>query len=194
MADRILQHLPDYYNLIEDFKMLNFTESNELDAMQNAVDQLFSDQFVMLSSLQAIRRREQMLGIQADPSETLEFRRLRILNRYQTKPPFTIRYLQNQLDRLVGPGMTIVAVDPLTFVLSITANIDNAHVFREVLYTVETIKPANLTYQQNTALENLIHVDEQISTQEMTWNYKLNGSWKLGSKPFVSYGTEVVIK
>jgi len=195
MAERIMQHLPEYYQLIEDFSELDQTETIELDLLQGAVDQLFSDQFVMTSSLQAVRRREQMLNIQADPTiETLDFRRRRILNRYQTKPPFTIRYLQRQLDMLVGPGMTIVSVDPRTFVLTVTANIDNASVFREVLYTVDTIKPANLTYQQNTSLENPIVVVEQIGMQKMTWNYKLDGSWKLGAKPFVSYGTEVVVK
>jgi hypothetical protein len=195
MADRIMQHLPDYYQLIEDFRELDHTETIELDLLQSAVNQLFSDQFVMTSSLQAVRRREQMLGIQADPAaETLDFRRRRILNRYQTKPPFTTRYLQQQLDRLVGAGMTIVSIDPHEFVLTITANIDNASVFREVIYTIETIKPANLIYQQNTSLEISIEVEEQISMQEMTWNYKLNGSWQLGSKPFVSYGTEVVVK
>ncbi|GIP18379.1 phage portal protein [Paenibacillus montaniterrae] len=195
MAERIMKYLPEYYRLIEDFRALDYTETIELDLLQGAVDQLFNDQFVMTSSVQAIKRREQMLGILADPStETLDFRRRRILNRYQTKPPFTIRYLQRQLDMLVGPGMTIVSVDPQEFVLTVTANIDNASVFREVHYTVETIKPANLVYQQNTSLENVIELQEQISMQEMTWNYKLDGSWKLGSKPFVSYGTEVVVK
>jgi len=195
MAERIMQHLPEYYRLIEDFRELDQTETIELDLLQGAVDQLFSDQFVMSSSLQAVRRREQMLNIQADPTiETLDFRRRRILNRYQTNPPFTIRYLQRQLDMLVGPGMTIVSVDPQTFVLTVTANIDNASVFREVLYTVDTIKPANLIYQQNTSLENPIVVVEKIGMQKMTWNYKLDGSWKLGAKPFVSYGMEVVVK
>jgi len=195
MAERVMQHLPEFYRQIEDFRVLDHTETMELDLLQSAVDQLFSDQFVMTSSLQAVRRREQMLGIQADPTtETLAFRRRRILNRYQTKPPFTIRYLQQQLDRLVGPGMTLVSVDPKRFVLTVTANIDNASVFREVHYTVDTIKPANLIYQQNTALKNPIEVEESISMQDMTWNYKLDGSWQLGAKPFVSYGTEVAVK
>lgn len=195
MAERIMKYLPEYYQLIEDFRELGHTETIELDLLQGAVNQLFSDQFVVTSSLQAIRRREQMLGIQADPTnESLDFRRRRILNRYQTKPPFTIRYLQRQLDMLVGPGMTIVSVDPQSFVLTVTANIDNASVFREVHYTVDTIKPANLMYQQNTSLKNPIEVEEQISMQQMTWNYKLDGSWKLGVKPFVSYETEVVVK
>lgn len=194
MADRILIHLPEYYGSIEDFKELAETETIELNLMGDAINQLFDDQFVETSGLQAIKRREQMLDIKADlTTETLDFRRRRILNRYQTKPPFTIRYLQQQLDMLVGPGMTIVSVDYENRVLTVTANIDNASVFREVLHTIETIKPANMVYQQNTALEGKIELESHISMQEMDWNYKLDGTWMLGEKPFVSYGPEVPI-
>lgn len=196
MADsRILIHLPEFYGDIEDFVELDNTETIELNLLQGAVNQLFDDQFVETSGLQAIKRREQMLVIQADPTtETLDFRRRRILNRYQTKPPFTIRYLQRQLDMLVGEGMTIVSVDYANRVLTVAANIDNASVFKEVLRTIETIKPANLVYQQNTALEGEIELEEHISMQMMIWNYKLDGTWKLGEKSFVSYGPEVPIK
>lgn len=195
MADRILIHLPEYYGRIEDFKELAETETIELNLMGDAINQLFDDQFVETSGLQAIKQREQMLDIKADPTtETLDFRRRRILNRYQTKPPFTIRYLQQQLDMLVGPGMTIVSVDYENRVLTVTANIDNASVFREVLHTIETIKPANMVYQQNTALEGRIELESHIGMKEMFWNYKLDGTWKLGAKPFVSYGPEVSIK
>lgn len=193
--DRILIHLPAFYGGIEDFIRLAETETIELDLAQGAIDQLFDDQFVETSALQAIKRREQMLGIQADPTrETMEFRRRRILNRYQTKPPFTVRYLQRQLDALVGKGMTIASVDYANRVLTVTANADNASVFKEVLRTIETIKPANLVYQQNTALEGAVALEEHISTREMAWNYKLDGSWKLEEEPFLTYGPEVPIK
>lgn len=194
MSDRILKHLPEYYRLIDDFDQIDNTETIELDLLQSAVDQLFDDQFVMTSSLQAVQRREQMLGIQADPSvETLDFRRRRIVNRYQTKPPFTIRYLQQQLDSLVGPGLVVVAVDVQEFLLTITANIENASVFREVLHTIETIKPANLAYQQQSPLQLDVVLEEHLSRKQMNWNYKLNGSWQLGSTPFMTLGPEVPI-
>ncbi|MGG4344912.1 putative phage tail protein [Paenibacillus lautus] len=195
MSKRILPYLPVYYGEIVDFVELANTEDIELDNMDTAIEQLFDDQFVMTSSLQAIKRREKMLGIQADPTrESLEFRKQRILNRYQTKPPFTIRWLQEQLDRLVGQGMTIVSVDVENFILYVTTNIENANVFKEVQHTVQTVKPANLVYQQNTSLNDVIGLIEHISKQDITWNYKLDGSWKLGEKPFSTLGPEVKIK
>lgn len=194
MSDRIMRYLPDYYREIEDFKALSNTETIELDNMEIAIQQLLNDQFVMTASVDAIKRRERMLGIQADPTaESLDFRRKRLINRYSTKPPFTRRWLQQQLDRLVGPGMTIVSVDPQQFILIVTANIENANVFREVIHTVDVVKPANMVYQQNTALHADIGLDERISKQDITWNYAL-GSWQLGMQPFSTLGAEEVIK
>lgn len=191
MSDRIMQYLPDYYLEIKDVTELAATESIELDGMESAVDRLLDDQFVLTASVDAIKRREQMLGIQADPTtESLSFRRRRLINRYSTKPPFTHRWLQQQLDRLVGPGMTIVSVDPQQFILYVTANIENANVFREVIHTVDAIKPANMIYQQNTSLQSDIGLVEHIAKQNVLWNYKLDGSWKLGEKPFAGFGTE----
>jgi len=134
-----------------------------------------------------------MLRIQADPlTESLTFRRRRLINRYSTKPPFTIRYLQQRLDQLIGPGLTIVSVDVQQFILYVTTNIQNATVFREVQHTIQTIKPANLIYQQETSTASTIGLEEHISKQDIAWNYKL-GSWQLGAGPFATLGPEEVI-
>lgn len=194
MSERVLPYLPPFYEEVLDFVQLARTEDAELDNLEAAVRQLFDDQFVLTSGVQAIKRRERMLGIQADPAaETLEFRKQRILNRYRTKPPFTVRWLQEQLNRLVGPGMTIVSVDAEHFILYVTTNIENANVFKEVQYTVQTIKPANMVYQQNTSLNDIIGLEEHVVRREITWNYRLDGSWKLGAQPFTTLGTEVKI-
>ncbi|MCY9540909.1 putative phage tail protein [Paenibacillus alvei] len=195
MSDEIRKHWPSFLLGIIDFVKLAEAQEPELGDAREKIDRLLDDQFVMTSSAEGIKRRESMLGIQADPAtEPIEFRRQRILNRYQMKPPFSIRFLQQQLDMLVGPGMTIVSQDVEKHLLTVTANIDKASVFKEVLHTIETIKPANLVYQQNTALEGAIEFKEHVSIKKMTWNYKLDGSWKLGENPFVTYGVEVLIK
>lgn len=195
MSDEIRKHWPSFLLGIIDFVKLAEGQEPELGDVREKIDRLLDDQFVLTSSAEGIKRRESMLGIQAEPAtEPIEFRRQRILNRYQLKPPFSIHFLQQQLDMLVGPGMTIVSHDVEKHLLMVTANIDKASVFKEVQHTIETIKPANMVYQQNTALEGAIELKGYISTKEINWNYKMDESWKLGEKPFVTYGTEVPIK
>ncbi|WP_234405008.1 putative phage tail protein [Paenibacillus bouchesdurhonensis] len=192
--NRFMQYLPDLYHDVVDFVDLTETESQEFISVEQVVDQLLDDQFVVSASMQAIKRREKILGIQADPAtETLEFRRKRLINRYSTKPPFTVRYLQRQLDFLVGAGLTIVSVDPQAFKLNVTTNLDDAAVFKEVEHTVKMLKPANMIYQQQTSLGDVLGLEERITSKEIYWNYKL-GEWKLGEKPFADFGPEVVVK
>lgn len=191
----LINYLPSYYRDILDFVELTNTEDTEVMALTKTKQRVFDNAFVSTSDTQAITRRERLLGIQANAQEeTLDFRRLRILNRYQTKPPFTLNYLQQQLDFLVGQGRTRAEIDAQRFILTITTAIDDASLFKEVHHTIERIKPANVTYQQNTALQDRVVVKENVSTKAITWNYKLDGSWKVGEKPFISMGTEVVVK
>lgn len=193
--NRLLEYLPEIYHDVIDFVELTDTESVEIISAEQAINTLFDNQFITTSDEEAIKRREKILGIQADPTtESLEFRRKRLINRYSTKPPFTVRYLQERLDFLVGKGLTIVEADPLTFTLTVITNIDNAALFKEVERTIKVIKPANMIYQQKTSLQSVIGLKERIKARSITWNYKLDGSWKLGEKPFADLGTEVVFK
>ncbi|WP_127575248.1 putative phage tail protein [Paenibacillus barengoltzii] len=193
--NRLLEYLPSIYHDVIDFVELTETGAEEVISAEQAIKTLFDDQFVTEASEQAIRRREKLLGIQADPTtETLEFRRKRLINRYSTKPPFTVRYLQQRLDFLVGAGLTIVSVDPQNFTLTVTTNIDNAAIFKEVERTVKVTKPANMIYQQKTSLQDTLELKERIKARSVSWNYKLDGSWKLGEKPFADLGMEVVYK
>ncbi|MFD1885904.1 putative phage tail protein [Paenibacillus wenxiniae] len=191
MNNRLMQYEPDYYHPVREFIALLDTEEIELDTLEASRLKLFADQFVMTSSEQAIRRREQQLHIQADPElETLDFRRRRIVNRYTTKPPFTIRYLQQKLDQLLGEGKATAGVDIQKFLLTITASLSDAAIFKEVNYTVQTIKPANLKYIQQTSLQ------DRITLQETAYRYaseratRLSTGWKLGSTPFIRLGEE----
>lgn len=194
MRKVIAAYWPSYYEGIRDFQVIAGVEDAELEQALQAVEGQLQDRVVMTAREDAVKRRERMLGIQADPSkESLDFRRRRIVNRYSTKPPFTVRYLQQQLDRLVGKGMTVVSADAQQFVLYVTANIENAAIFQEVQHTVETVKPANLIYRQNTSLKDDIALEERIARREIYANYTL-GSWRLGLEPFVSFGPEVAVK
>nr|WP_150959369.1 putative phage tail protein [Aneurinibacillus sp. XH2] len=195
MSKPIMKYWITDLDKIRDFRELAKTEDIELKLLEGAINQLFDDQFVMTSGPDAIRRREKMLGIQADPTtESLEFRKKRILNRYQIKPPFTIRYLQQQLDSLLGKGRALTSVDVQNFILTVTTSLDDANLFKEMERTIKTVKPANLIYQQQTAVQDEVIIVEHISKKDIAWNYKLNGTWRLGEKPFSTLGQEVVIK
>ncbi|WP_408893520.1 putative phage tail protein [Paenibacillus taichungensis] len=189
-----MEYLPPYYVDSKQMSSLLMAQEMELDNIAAGILRQRNDMFIMTASSTAIRRREKMLRIQADPSkESLDFRRRRIINRQSTKPPFTHRWLQAQLDRLLGPGLAVVTVNTAEFLLLVTTNIENADLFREVQHTIQTVKPANMVYQQNTSLRHKIGIKHKTVKRDVSWNYKLDGSWKLGEKSFADLGPEVTL-
>lgn len=174
---------------------LTGTENVELDALYAAVSTMLADQFIDTASEQAIKRRELQLGIRADTStETLEFRRKRLINRYSTKPPFTIRYLQQRLDALVGAGLATATVDVQALVLTVAIGIPDAAYFREIEHTINQMKPANIIYNQQTALADRIGIEEHITATPLIRSTRLGTLWHVGVTAFEVPGEEVVIK
>lgn len=191
----MLDKIPEIYHSIKEFVELMNAEQQAFDKVEAAFNKLLDNQYVATSDVSSVKRLEAILNIQADPTkESLSFRRKRILNRYLVKPPFTIRYLQQRLDFLVGKGRTFVELEPLEFIIRVKTNIDDAILFKELERTVKTTIPANLIYQQQTTVRDKIELRERIVRKEVTWNYKLDGTWKLGQKPFASYGQGVDVK
>lgn len=190
----LLDYLPEFYREIKEFLELAETEGIELDLTRARAERLLDNQFVATADEASIRRRELQIGIRADASkETLEFRRRRLINRYSTKPPFTVRYLQQRLDALVGTGRAVVAVDVQNFILTVTIDVPDAAYFREIEYTINTVKPANLAYNQVTGIDAAIGLEEHIWKIVLTRPTRL-GSWTVGSMPFTLRQPEVQIK
>ncbi|WP_067843576.1 putative phage tail protein [Amphibacillus sediminis] len=191
--NRVMNYLPGYYRNFAEFIQLSKAQTAELDRLTEECDRLLDNQFVTTADERSISRRERMLAIRPNrEQETLDERKLRILNRYQTKPPFTIRYLQQQLDFLLGANRSMVAVDSDQYLLTVTTSIDDAFLFKEMEYTISTIKPANLLYQQETSLVDRIVVKEIGKKQSLTRATKL-GRWRLGQTPFATREEEVIL-
>ena len=145
-----------------------------------------------------------MLHIIADPvNETLEFRRQRVLNRLSMSPPFTTIFLRQRLDEILGVGQYVMlfgsdgvgpgeVIPPFTVIVESAVN--NFQWYEELAITIGKIKPANIVYITRPLIANALVNGEVLQYSEMGWNYRLNGSWNLGEKPFASLTEKGVIK
>lgn len=195
MAEEYKGHLPLIFQDISEFLEIAKTVDIEIALLEAHIEQIFHNRFVQTSNEYAIKRLEKLFNIQADPTiESLDFRKKRIINRQSTKVPFTLRFLQDRLNFLVGEGRAAVSADWHTSILTVKADIGDAKVFKEVEHTIKTIKPASMVYQQQTALSNTITFEEHISMRQITRMTRLSTTWKLGNTPFAVSGKEVMIK
>ena len=190
----ICKYIPTWYKPVEEYQQICQTESAQLQTLAAAIHAVKENFYIQTMTLDGIEEWESVLHIIPNPSiEDIDFRRARVLNRITTKPPFTLGFLYQKLDELIGPGEWSVTVDYNNYTLYIESAAQNFNYSTEVAYTINYIKPAHIAFVQSPYIESGILLSETISNALRTYNYHL-GSWHLGQLPFATDTDLGVIK
>ena len=190
----ICQYWPEWFRKILDFQALCQTEGEELQAMAAAMDQVRKNLYIQTMDEGTTAEWEAIFNIAANPAtESLEFRRARVLNRLSMRPPFTLTYLYQRLDALFGPGNWEVEMDYPNCTLYIETAIENQQYFTELSVTMDIVKPCHIVYISRPRVSASLLLSEEIALTKGKYNYILGG-WALGLLPFRSQDEEEIIK
>lgn len=190
----LIAQLPDWYAQILDYQALMEAEQPSFDALADEIIAVADNFFFQTMDASAVIMWEQIFNIAADPTyEDIEFRRTRVLNRISTKPPFTLGFLYQKLDELIGPGEWEVTVDYPNYTLYIESSAQNQSYAQEVAFTINRIKPAHIVYVNTPLVQASLLLSETIELTQREYNYKL-GAWGLGLQPFADETSLGVIK
>ena len=185
---------PSVYNGVLEISVLSETDDVLLDQALAKLERAQLNQFILTADEETISVYEKMFSILANPTtETLQFRRERILNRMSLQPPFTMRWLQNKLDEIIGVGKWNAYVDYANRTLYIESFVVNQQWFNELRITINRIKPCNLVFVNKPLIMSDVVANETIVSATQHYNYIL-GQWQLGQEPFATTDSEEVIK
>ena len=185
---------PSVYNGVLEISVLSETDDVLLDRALAKLERAQLNQFILTADEETISVYEKMFSILANPTtETLQFRRERILNRMSLRPPFTMRWLQNKLDEIIGVGKWNAYVDYANRTLYIESFVVNQQWFNELRITINRIKPCNLVFVNKPLIMADVVANETIVSATQHYNYIL-GQWQLGQGPFATTDPEEVIK
>ena len=185
---------PSVYNGVLEISVLSETDDVLLDRALAKLERAQLNQFILTADEETISVYEKMFSILANPTtETLQFRRERILNRMSLQPPFTMRWLQNKLDEIIGVGKWNAYVDYANRTLYIESFVVNQQWFNELRITINRIKPCNLVFVNKPLIMADVVANETIVSAPQHYNYIL-GQWQLGQEPFATTDSEEVIK
>ena len=190
----MLSLLPPWYREILDYQEIFQTEKAQFDALASEITGVADNFFFQTMDESAVFMWEQIFEITPNPeTETLDFRRARALNRISTRPPFTLGFLYQKLDELIGPGAWTVTVDYANYTLYIESSALDQQYATEVAFTINRIKPAHIVYVNTPYVRTGILLSETIELSQRIYNYKL-GAWGLGVLPFAIEEGQGVIK
>ena len=182
----LLSLLPPWYREVLDYQQICQTEEQQFEALANEITAVAQNFFFQTMDVGAVQQWEQILGIAANPTtETLAFRQARLINRISTQPPFTLQFLYQKLDELIGPGQWNVRVDYPNYTLYIESFAEDQSYATELAITIGTIKPAHIVYVNSPLVNSTLTLSEQISNSSRTWNYIMS-AWSLGELPFAT--------
>ena len=149
----------------------------ELDAQSARMRNYFDDTFANRATSDGIARWEAILGITPDPStETLQFRRERVLNRLRNTTPFTERALQGLMDNIMGVGGWSYDLDPVNCTLDIIGTRPGGNWLNEMTLTLDSIIPANIAWTLNLYSTTWQSVYEKYGSWEDVYNG--NATWQ----------------
>lgn len=189
----LLSLLPPWYREVLDYQVICQTEETQLEALADTITQVADNFFFQTMDEGAVSQWEQILGIAPNPTDTLAFRQARLINRLSTRPPFTLQFLYQKLDELIGPNAWTVTVDYPNYTLYIESAAQNQSYATEVAFTINKIKPAHIVYVNKPRIDSGLLLSETINLSQRVFNYNLGG-WGLGVLPFATENPMGVIK
>lgn len=190
----MLELLPPWYREVLDYQQICQTEQQFFEALAQEINAVADNFFFQTMDAGAVSQWEQILSITPNlTTESLQFRQARLVNRISTRPPYTMGFLQEKLDELIGPGQWTVTVDYPNYTLYVESSAENQQYATEVAYTINAIKPAHIVYANTPYVQTGLLLSETIELYQRQWNYNLGG-WGLGVLPFASDISKGVIK
>lgn len=193
METDILQYLPDWFRQIKDYQALMRTESGQFEVLAAYMDAVHRNFYLGKADVQTVEDWERLFSITPNPSvETLEFRRSRIINRLSATPPFTLPFLYERLNLLIGKGKWSIVMDYPSYTLYVDASAENQAWAGEVLATINTVKPCHIAYISRPLVVSSICISEIVGLTDMVQHYRL-GYWGLGARAFSSMEDRGVI-
>lgn len=201
------KYLPDVYKLekpvVENGKTYEYVieAQEEQDALSKQVNKLndryneaLMDQFIQFASARVIGYYENIFHIVANPSvEKLQFRRERVLSRMKSlTPPYTYYYLRILFDGFFGKGKYELDVDEQNFTITLQSAVEDSLWYHEIQVSITAVKPCNMIFINNPRVSKTLNINDSIYAQRLIWNYRLDGSWQLGMRPFYSVDGETI--
>lgn len=147
--------LPEYFRPILEFQKIMEVHENSLNVFEKNADQVWKNLFIQTCDEATISLYENRFGIIPIPGDTLEYRRKRLLQKYNTITPFSIEFLKSRLTVMYGDDYSLV-MDPVACKLTISVTSDRYGAIDMLYDLLWDVIPAHLEVVSNQQVTNFV--------------------------------------
>ena len=133
-------YFPEIYDGVLEIDELIASENSLFDELEKEFNKVLLNQFITTCDVSTIAKYENLFSIVPDSSKDIEFRRSRVLNRLAMNSSFTLRFLEEKLNELIGKGKYKIEIDYDKYSMYIESASLNQDWFNETYITINTIK------------------------------------------------------
>ena len=153
----ILQRqLPQYFRSIIEFQQILAAHAYGGEQIKKIVKQLQDNFYIMICDEASIVYYERLLGIEIQPEEPLEFRRIRVMLKLNMMVPFSVGFLRDRLTELYGRDGDIMSIDSTACQLKIKVTSDRYGAIDLLYDLLWDIVPAHIQIIANQESRNTV--------------------------------------
>lgn len=168
VRDELYKQLPNYFKPVMEFNSILDAHGYALENLQNGIISVDNNNHIGTADAATIAFWENLLKIQYRPGETLEYRRSRVLQKFNTVVPFSYGFLVERLTELFGADGFKLSVDSQTSTVKINVMSDRYGAIDLLYSLVWDILPAHLKLVGNVATKTDIQIEKQYMGAAMT--------------------------
>lgn len=197
-------YLPDVVKGIREFDEICNAANPEFRLLYECVNKVFDNQFISNAGVEGIKRYENIVGIKANVSDSLDIRRADVLSKWDNELPYTYKRLVVRLNNLIGNDKYLLNLEPDKYFLDLKVIDEDYKVMRVIHDMLKEMIPANIlivfagslvvVFEVKIKYENTLRM---VSDFYPRYNLKplfLDGSWFLSGKYFLAvYDSDTMI-
>ena len=143
-ADYVNRYKPSVLKGNDTTDALFDVEKEEVEKLYGTRKKIFDNLFIETMDVEGIARQEEFFNIKPNAFQTLEERRMIVLNKLLYRPPFTRQNFQKILENIWGKGKYIFQIYPDDYRIVIDIDTNNPVVYLQFSQQIREVIPANL--------------------------------------------------
>jgi hypothetical protein len=150
----LMEQLPTWFKPVLEYIELMKTYGIELDDLNANSQLIFYNQFIQTCDVKTMSVWERLFGLTVQATDTVEFRRDRLLQKFAQTLPYTVWDLRARLTELFGTDYTMT-VNPQACTIKIIVTSDRYGAIDLLYSLIWDVIPAHLRIYANQQITNL---------------------------------------
>lgn len=147
--------LPEFFRPVLEFQKIMEAHGISIEKFEDDVQQVRDNLFIQTCDEATVCLYEKRFGITPIPGDTLEYRKQRLLQKYNTIVPFSIGFLKSRLTEMYGEKYSL-ALDPVACKLTISVTSDRYGAIDMLYDLLWDVIPAHLEVVSNQQVTNFV--------------------------------------